>query len=322
MYLGFISGGFITEWGMDIGILLMMVLFAFALANKINGLQRERLAAQSETIRIQQDATVTLEQKVADRTAELQARNEIMENDIALARKIQDTLIPDKNPAPYIASVYKPMQQVGGDFYDFIAFADSKKIGIFLSDVSGHGVPAAFITSMIKTILLQTGSRLDNPSELLLYMNEVLENQTAGNFVTAFYGIYDPDTRILRYANAGHNQPYIIRQDRVSQLQGGKNTAIAMFPNNMLARANKKFDNNEDLMERGTKLLLYTDGLVEARPMDSDIFFEHADMEEVFRDNLSKPCGLFLENLMKELVAFRESENFDDDICLICMDIV
>ena len=213
------------------------------------------------------------------------------------------------------------MEEVGGDFYDFITFADSKKIGVFLSDVSGHGVPAAFITSMIKTILLQAGSRLGDPAALLLYMNGVLRGQTAGNFVTAFYGIYNPDTRSLLYSNAGHNQPYVINRDRVFQLQGGKNTAIAMFPNNMLARANKKFSNHEDFLESGSKLLLYTDGLVEARPVGGDMFFEYASMEQVFHENYSKPCGLFLEDLMKELMVFRNSEYFDDDICLICMDI-
>lgn len=251
----------------------------------------------------------------------LHDRNKTMEHEIALARKIQDKLIPEKVPIPFISAVYEPMEEVGGDFYDFIEFNDSNNIGIFLSDVSGHGVPAAFITSMIKTIILQAGDRVYDPAKFLFYMNEVLQSQTAGNFVTAFYCIYNPDENSIYYANAGHNQPYVISQNNVTQLQKGKNTAIAMFPNHMLAKANKKFENHKDIIEPGSKLLLYTDGLVEARPRGKDTFFEYANMEQVFKDYHQFPCDVFLGKLMEELTAFRGSDQFEDDICLICLDI-
>ncbi|MCU0848475.1 MAG: serine/threonine-protein phosphatase [Spirochaetes bacterium] len=270
-----------------------------------------------------------LENIVRERTLELeiernklQSRNQIMEHEIILARKIQKKLIPDTTPVPFISSVYKPMEQLGGDFYNFISFKDSDNIGIFLSDVSGHGVPAAFITSMIKTIILQAGDLIYDPASLLYHMNEVLQSQTAGNFVTAFCGIYDPCEKSFLYANAGHNQPYIITDKDVKQLQGGKNTAIAMFSNNMLARANKKFENHMEFFQAGSKLLLYTDGLVEARPVDDDTLFEYAHMGQVFIDNHGLPCDKFLDKLMEELVAYRKADTFDDDICLICMDII
>ncbi|MEI7652004.1 MAG: DUF1501 domain-containing protein, partial [Verrucomicrobiota bacterium] len=89
------------------------------------------------------------------------------------------------------ATLDNRMEEVGGDFYDFINFRDSEKIGIFISDVSGHGVPAAFITSMIKTTILQSGERKENPAELLTYINDLLHNQTGGNFITTFYGIFN-----------------------------------------------------------------------------------------------------------------------------------
>ncbi|HPB81969.1 MAG TPA: PP2C family protein-serine/threonine phosphatase [Spirochaetota bacterium] len=291
-------------------------------------MKQEKELAQEEVIAIQQSYSESLEKTVNERTRELEIertrlhrRNKIMENEIALARKIQEKLIPDGNPASYISSLYKPMEEVGGDFYDFIKLDDSNRIGIFLSDVSGHGVHAAFITSMIKTILLQAGDRIYDPAGLLLYMNEVLQGQTAGNFVTAFYGIFNPDDSSLYYSNAGHNQPYIITPECVSQLQGGKNTAIAMFPNNMLSKANKKFLNFQEQVPSGSKLLLYTDGLVEARPVGEDIFFEYANMEDVFRAHAGVHCSDFLDILMQELTSFRKSDSFEDDICLICMDV-
>lgn len=251
----------------------------------------------------------------------LQSYNIKMEQEVSLARRIQEQLIPSLNPAINIYSLYKPMDEVGGDFYDFIKLNNPDKIGIFLSDVSGHGVPAAFITSMIKTIILQAGDRVNDPANLLYYMNDILQSRTAGNFVTAFYGIYNQSDHSMLYSNAGHNQPYIILADKITQLQGGKNTAIAMFTNNMLDKANKKFVNYKENIPAGSKLLLYTDGLVEARPVDSDIFFEYANMENVFIDNYSLPCTSFVDNLLVELVKFRKSEFFEDDICVICIDI-
>lgn len=342
-YIGVIPGAFLLEWGADIGLISMMVFFSFTLGKKLNTLQLERISAQAETIRIQQDATATLERKVEERTGELAAameevtrvnerliksnaslemRNRTIENEIALARKIQNSLIPLRTPAPYISAYYKPMETVGGDFYDFIAVPGSERVGVFLSDVSGHGVPAAFITSMIKTILLQAGDRLADPAGLLGYMNDVLRGQTAGNFVTAFYGIYDPRARSFMYSNAGHNRPYLLSSDRVIQLQGSTGIAVAVFSNDKLMRANKRFENRTETLEPGSKLLLYTDGLIESRPVGGGAFFMYASLERILRDNAHVPCDGFLAELMTELRAFRQSESFEDDICLICLDVV
>jgi len=318
---GILPNNQISSNALIFGSAFEVTFLSLALADKINNMKAEKESAQEEVITIQKNYTESLEKTVHERTHELQDRNKIMEHEIALARKIQDKLIPERTPANYISAIYEPMEEVGGDFYDFIEFKDSKNIGIFLSDVSGHGVPAAFITSMIKTVILQAGERIYDPAQFLFYMNDVLQTQTAGNFVTAFYCIYNPEENSIFYSNAGHNQPYVISQNSVTQIQKGKNTAIAMFSNHMLEQANKKFLNHKDFLEPGSKLLLYTDGLVEARPTDSDIFFEYANMEQVFIDNHKYPCDIFLNNLMKELSVFRKSDQFDDDICLICLDV-
>lgn len=324
-----VKDNFFTIWSQMIGAVFEVTLLSLALADRINMMKKEREESQNEIIRMQKNYSESLERTVKERTAELEIernklhqKNIMMEHEIALARKIQIKLIPEGSPSPFIACVYKPMEALGGDFYDFIKISESGKIGIFLSDVSGHGVPAAFITSMIKTILLQAGRRTNNPEELLYYMNSVLQSQTAGNFVTAFYGIYDPADHSLLYANAGHNQPYIITDDSVTQLQGGRNTAIAMFTNNTLARSSKKYENKRELLPVGAKLLLYTDGLTEARPVDADNYFEYTGMEEIFISNHGLGCAPFLAKLMDELTAFRKAEEFNDDICIICVDIV
>jgi len=133
---------------------------------------------------------------------EIKSSQEVIIGEIQLAKKIQEEIIPSSKPVYYIYSLYKPMFAVGGDFYDFIKIPNTENIGIFISDVSGHGVSAALITSMIKTTLLQAAERINNPSELLLYINNVLQNHTAGNFITAFYGIYNSSNNTILYSNA------------------------------------------------------------------------------------------------------------------------
>ncbi len=252
----------------------------------------------------------------------LQERNRIIEHELMLARSIQESMIPSKPVADFIHSLYLPMEELGGDFYDFIRFPDSDKIGIFLSDVSGHGVHAAFITSMIKTTILQAGDRIHDPSGLLMYMNNVLQHQLAGNFITAFYCIYDPRARSLHYSNAGHPQPYIITDEAVDQLQGGKNTVMAMFPDNMLERVNKRYVNFTETLPPNSKILLYTDGLIEARPIgDSETFFEYENLKNILYEYKDASCDIFINKIYDRLVEFRGGNRFNDDICMIGIDV-
>ncbi len=251
----------------------------------------------------------------------LKARNATIESELAMARSIQDRIIPAKVPADYIHVMYKPMDQVGGDFFDFIYFGGTERTGIFLSDVSGHGVPAAFITSMIKTLLLQAGTRVYDPAELLRYMNDVLVDQTAGNFVTAFYGIVDPDSKSIVYSNAGHPHPYVITPDSIMQLSGGKCIPMAIVQSDNLHMTDIHFNNSEDKLPEGGKLLLYTDGLTEANhPGDRTAFFENGPLQQAFHDLSRDPGEGFLCGLYSRLVEFRGQDNFEDDICLICVE--
>ncbi len=326
---GLIPSNFISENGIWIGSVFEVTLLSLALADKINIMKKEKEVAQEEVISIQKNYTQSLEKTVQERTFELEiernklrSKNDILEGDIALAKKIQLQLIPEPNPTDYIYSLYKPMHEVGGDLYDFIRFDNSNKIGIFISDVSGHGVPAAFITSMIKTTILQSGNRKENPAELLHYINEVLNNQTAGNFITAFYGIYNPDTKSILYANAGQPQPYIITESHVDQLPKGKSTFLALFSNSLISEFGKSYQNFEETLPANSKLLLYTDGLTEACPIDSNVFFEDDIMMEVFMKNRNLTSKLFINKLYDSLIAFRGDDSFEDDVCLVCLDVI
>jgi len=258
----------------------------------------------------------------------LKNRNEIMEAEEEMARRIQMQFIPFKSPSPSIATFYKPMDKVGGDFFDFIKFDNSDLIGIFLNDVSGHGVPAAFITSMIKSILLQIASYINSPAFILEHLNEALFNQTGGNFVTAFYGIYNRKTRELHFANAGHNLPYLIKDDQVSFLPSSKTSVpLIVATNEDLKFMNKSYANESVILDANSKILFYTDGLTETvNVFDKEENvetpeFEEGSLQEALLELKSLPVDQFILGMYEKLKEYRGTDNFEDDVCMICMEI-
>lgn len=251
-------------------------------------------------------------------------RNLEMENDILMARKIQNQLIPEKSPRESIAFIYKPMDQVGGDFVDFLEFREQNSIGIFVSDVSGHGVPAAFITSMIKSAITLARDQQDNPASLLQSLNKSLFHQTGGNFVTAFYGIFKLESRKFIYANAGHNLPYLIQGNRLKLLEShNRSIPLGVMDNQEMLEVNRSYINYTIQLAPESKLVLYTDGLTEAvpgNPMKPD--FETEKLEHAFLKNSSKPAKAFVDEVYRLLVDYHGSDNFTDDVCIICLDVI
>ncbi len=274
-----------------------------------------------------------LEQILSQKNIELEtAINRIkinksaVERELELAKRIQNFLIPANPPSYEISAFYKPMEQVCGDFYDFIEISRNR-IGIFISDVSGHGVPAALITSMIKSAIIQMKNDLDNPSKFLKRLNDFLFIQLEGHFVTAFYGIYDRDTRRFTYANAGHIMPYKINKEKIEILSHeNRGLPLGIVKTEELTNLDKLYINKTIKLKKEDKLFLYTDGLIEAIP------FENSQSEDV-NDFGSSNLKLILESiknfsasdiieiLYQKLIEFRGCDSFDDDICMICIEI-
>lgn len=267
--------------------------------------------------------------EIAEKREELQAeRNElkyrikIMDDELDMACIIQRRLIPVNAPDENIYSLYKPMKAIGGDFMDFIKFSDEKKTGIFICDVSGHGVPAALITSIIKSTIHESKNFYSDPSLMLLHLNQALSSLTEDIFVTAFYGIYDSENRSITYSNAGHHPPAVIQKTGITTLSGAKSIPLAFMENTGLIESELVYLNSTEMLPRDSKILFYTDGLIEARnPGLEERDFGIRFHERIMRLQNSS-CKEFTESLYGELVEFRESESFNDDICIICLDII
>ena len=325
---GLVTSNFITLWGQQIGAGIDVTLLSLALMDRFNLMKQENEDTQLELIGMQKQYSDSLEVTVQNRTHELliernklQSKNKIMEYELSLARSIQQKLIPVEIKPENIAALYKPMILVGGDFYDIINFENSNKVGIFISDVAGHGVQAAFITSMIKTVLLQSREKLGNPALLLSHLNEFLLGQTIQGFVTIYYGIFDPENRTLTFANAGHPSPYIVT-DRVEEIHAYRTIPAGILDNERLNGIERNFQNKTKKLAAKSKVVFYTDGLTECTPVnDSLAHYEQNGMREIFLQNRSEPCHIFINNLYNDLLAYRADNNFADDICVICLDV-
>ncbi len=245
----------------------------------------------------------------------------IMNIELDMARTIQQQIIPEDNPSKDISALFKPMEPIGGDFYDFIKFREPGTVGIFISDVSGHGVPAALITTMIKSLISGAGSTKLNPAQLLESLNETLVNQTGKNHVTAFYGIYNKIERTIVYSCAGHNPPYIIYNNKITEMNKARSIPLGIINIDDLRLMNKAYSNHTEILPAGSKLLFYTDGLTEARKPDKgESFFEDV-MGEIVLGLAELSSKEFIETLYRELVSFSGGEQFDDDVCIICVDV-
>lgn len=314
-----------TAYLVPFGIFIFIFLQSFVLARRFS---RSFSSVEDLSEKLKKYAG-RLEDMVEERTRELatekeklRARHEIMEKDLKMARTIQQQLMPDRSPTGYIHCLYRPMDLIGGDYYDFIRFRDSDKIGIFISDVSGHGVPAALIASMVKSLILRAGDHRNDPARMLAYLNKSLLGQTGGNFVTAFYGIYDPGSRTIVYANAGHHPPYVVADGTVGQLDRGKSVPLAIIDGETLLQRNKGYVNSEEVLLKNSRIILYTDGLIETVNInDTKKIFQDSAMV-VFLELHALAHREFIDSLYQSLVDFRGGDDFEDDVCVVCVDII
>jgi sigma-B regulation protein RsbU (phosphoserine phosphatase) len=188
--------------------------------------------------------------------------------ELDIARQIQSSILPQSMPrisGLTIVARYRPMNAVAGDFYDFLEL-DAKRLGILVADVSGHGVPAALIASMVKVALAAQREHADSPAAVLAGMNEVLCGRLAGQYVTAAYLFIDSESRRFRYGAAGH--PPMLRSSRTARSvdEVERNGLILGFAED------QHYKELEASLRAEDRFLLYTDGLIEASNADDDLF--------------------------------------------------
>jgi sigma-B regulation protein RsbU (phosphoserine phosphatase) len=180
-------------------------------------------------------------------------------------------------------------------------------VGFFLGDVSGHGIPAALVTSMIKVALPFAHQHPDNPSFFLKQLNHMLIGKISNNFVGAFYGIFDWEHRTLTYALAGQTKPVVYYPDGRIKLLESTGTALGLVKNGQEAK------DNTLLLSQGLKFLFHTDGIQEALEGLSP----KNHWEDFIYELKNEDGGFSQEVLEKALKDYKEAQK--DDITLITM---
>ncbi|PKL37515.1 MAG: hypothetical protein CVV44_14295 [Spirochaetae bacterium HGW-Spirochaetae-1] len=243
-------------------------------------------------------------------------RNSLIEDELETARLLLDRILPGSLPElqGYAVHVtYQPMDKVGGDLYDITA--DEKTVSVFIADVSGHGLPGAFLSTVTKMSLESLDSGLAITEVLARINSVILRSTVRGNFVTAFYCRLDRGSNILTYSSAGHFPCLVYRHesDEFFNLYT-KGVPLGWFASPQYREASLQ-------LRRGDRLVLYTDGIIECMSPQREMF----GMEGLM-DFLRTHHGLAPEkisaNIMAHLREYGAAETFDDDICLIVFDVL
>jgi sigma-B regulation protein RsbU (phosphoserine phosphatase) len=270
-------------------------------------------------LRVLKLQTHFLETVVEERTRELAEKNAALEKaqaqlkaELEVARALQLAILPAAFPARVgceAAARMIPATTMGGDFYDYIELPDGE-IGLVIADVSGHGVPAAFFMAVARTNLHELAVHHIDPGECLAQTNDALCAQNPLDlFVTVFYCVLDPKSGVLRYANGGHNPPYIRRAaGTVETLRGAGGLVLGAMPGG-------RYPTHTMQLLPGDRLVLFTDGITEAFNPAEELYGAQRLADEVHVHGGGTPAAL-VERICQSVTTFAGTAPQSDDITL------
>ena len=245
---------------------------------------------------------------------ELQA----IQQELSVARRIQESILPQKIPSLPGLDVYArylPMEAVGGDYYDF-HLLDNDKLGVLMADVSGHGIPAAIIGAMVKIAFSSEKKHASHPDKLLSNMNEALCGKFEQHFVTASYSYIDPTNNRLYHADAGHAPLLIWRKKEQKLLEVKPKGMILGFLQNAVCPM------ESIKLWHGDRILIYTDGIPECRK-NEDEFFEDKEFINFIRQKQELNAQDFVDQLFDYLGNWsNKMKGFEDDLTMVVVDIL
>jgi sigma-B regulation protein RsbU (phosphoserine phosphatase) len=234
-----------------------------------------------------------------------------IQKELEVAKRIQLSILPSTFPTSAnfrVAARYVPMTSVAGDFYDFIV-ADDTHAGLLIADVSGHGVPAALIASMVKVAATAQRANAADPARLLAGMNAILCGNTQEQFVTAAYVHLDSQSRELRYSAAGHPPMLLLRGGEVLEV-AENGLILAAFDYATYSTAAQR-------LQTGDRLLLYTDGIVEATNSTGEYFGQDA-LGTLLRQTAGITPAETADRIISAVQQWAASQ--DDDLTVLVCD--
>lgn len=261
---------------------------------------------------IAHQAAVAIESKYL---YERKAEQERMTRELELAHDIQARLIPSHLPAPpgwEVAAFWQSVQEVGGDFYDFIEVAPNH-LGIVVADVAGKGMPAALYMAVTRSLLRATAPGQIDPRPVLTRTNQLLLPDTQrGMFVSLFYAVLNTETGLLTYANAGHNPPLYVTAAGQTKALRTRGLVLGVQPD-MVSEV------GQCQLNGGDGIVMYTDGVTEASDASANIFFGEARLRRMVRANWHAGPQAIVDKVRQAVVDFSATTYPTDDFTLLVL---
>lgn len=270
--------------------------------------------------------------ELARSQAELRKKNEILEDDLKMAREIQQAILPQQYPTfppgvlPEASTLrfchrYHPTGQVGGDFFNILRLSDTRA-GIFICDVMGHGVRSALVTAMVRALVEELRPQAMDPGELLTRINSdlraILQQTGTPLFTTAFYMTVDLEKREILFANAGHPKPFVVHRltgqaELLKYPDGKARPALGLFAESTYGTASFP-------LSAGDLLMLFTDGLYEVEGPEGKQFSQDLLLQTV-KKHASLHCSEMFDALLADIRHFSADKEFSDDVCLVGVEV-
>lgn len=288
----------LTMYGFIVNFFIEVIFFSFALSIRLQQIKNEKV-------------------EIEKKSWEFREKLNSIQMEIETASRIHRTILPSETPnieGLDIYAVYIPSNTIGGDYYDF--HQKDNKLGVFIADVTGHGIPASLFASSVKYCFSKGIKYFIEPNRLLSYMNSSLYQKLGNQLLTASFILIDPTTKIISYASCGH-PPLLIWKSK-------ENSMIELKPKGTMigVHAETNIEKVSLTLESGDRILLYTDGLTECSNPDG-VEYGDGSLEEFFK----KVKGLRAKNtsnlLLKDLSKFSGAKvRYQDDITYILIDIL
>jgi sigma-B regulation protein RsbU (phosphoserine phosphatase) len=278
------------------------------------------------------------EEKIRHTTAELarsreelRSKNQLMEENLRVAADIQLTMLPQQYPtfppsvppeqsAFQFVHRYQPAEGVSGDFFSVSEISETE-VGVLICDVTGHGIRAALVTAMIRALSEELKSLARDPGNFLRKLNSdlssILKNTGSPMLTTAFYLVANWQAGTLRFANAGHPKPLLLRRSTseirtLANAIGRGQSALGLFED-------PAYETTEVEIIPGDFVMLFTDGIYEVQGQNEELYSQQRLLLDV-KNLLHKPPGVLFDELIAAIRAFSASHEFDDDVCLVGVD--
>lgn len=281
--------------------------------------QKRAMDNMKEIERMQENARKELELKVIERTKIIQQQKNELEMQISMAQKIQLSLLPQSIPKISnleISFQYLPMMKIGGDFLDVKVFGNPpREVTFFICDVSGHGVPAAFLASMVKMSLYHW---YENPKDVRRAAHEMhlsLADSIGSNFITASFLYLDLASKELKLARAGHVPLIVIRKNGNIEEYSPKGKVIMSLSPPACEEVAITL-NPQDIV------VLYTDGITEAKGSANEEMYSTQRLINLIKNNIQRNLSEITKEIIDSVIAYSGGpENLEDDLSLLCFKI-